>query len=193
MEALREQRASLRDESKRITEKIAGARRQSAFQASLPRRAAHVIWILFSLLSDPSAAILVFMGSAADDSILEVAENSFINADISDILAVCDVSNPRDVGAMRIAKRVYAEHELFMWCRALNLRGVTPTTRALLREAKKYVQALPASVQNAIVDGQLDSNARVWSQRWRARWGARLGKFASAECSTDELRSKVRA
>ena len=167
MEALREQRASLRDDSKRITEEIAGARRQSASRSSLPRRATHVIWILFSLLSDPTAAMLVFMRSACDDSILKVAEGSFINADMSDILDVCDASHPRDVGAMFIAKRLYAEHELFVWCRALNLRGVTPSTRALLREAKKYVQALPASVQNAIVDGQIDSNARVWSQRWR--------------------------
>ena len=178
MEELRRRRASAADASKRVTRELATVRRNSERRSPLTRRAAHVIWILFSLLADPSAAILVFLNSANDRNVLEEAERSFMSSDMADILAVCDVSNPSDVAATRIARRLHAEHQLFLWCRALNFQGITPSTRALLREAMKYADVLPA-------------RTRVWAQRWRARWGARLGKFGVAECSSEDLRGKV--
>ena len=178
MEMLRRRRASVAEASKRVTHELATVRRNSVQSSPLTRRAAHVIWILFSLLADPSAAILVFLNSTHDRHVLEEAEQSFVSSDMADILAVCDVSNPSDVAAMGIARRLYAEHQLFLWCKTLNLQGITPSTLALLREATKYADVLPA-------------RTRVWAQRWRKRWGARLGKFGAVECSSEDLRSKA--
>ena len=168
----------------------------------LTSRLAHVVWIMYSLTADPSLAVLNVLRGAGrtqrwsdvnDEELLNIAENSFSDADLSYVSACADTDNPQDPEAMCIAQRRLAELRLFQWVRNLNVKGGTaPSTVALLRRAKQDVNMLPDAIFDAHSTGRPGLKARNWVQKWRARWHARLGNLRGCEkMHVDDMRKKV--
>lgn len=209
MNVLRDRQFVLGETLKLATHELACRRNErSRKRLSLGRawqltaRLAHVIWIMYSLAADPSAAVLNFLRRAggkrrwpnvSDESLLEIAERSFLDADQSHVLALSNVERPADAQALRAAKRLLAEMRIFQWCEALNLqKGAAPSTVSLLHRAQQDYDALPAAIFALTSTGRPAVTARVWAQRWRTRWGARVGTLRVSETlSIDEMRHKV--
>ena len=96
--------------------------------------------------------------------------------------------------ALKCGKRWIAEYELFAWCEARNVNGMTPSTAALLCRAREFNDALPAAVRGVDERGRPSNAAKLWAFRWRKRWGARIGKLRVGDASTPEdSRQKVAA
>ena len=76
-------------------------------------------------------------------------------------------------------------------------KGIAPTTRMLLDQARILEARLPTTVSADYAlsaFGRPGGHARVWAHRFRARWGARLGKIRLAEpMSPGEMVEKVPA
>lgn len=207
--ALRERQRILGEAIKHATRELAsrnshGLRTRCSDERvrHLTARSARVVWIMYSLDSDPSGAVLHFLrGSGgkfrvcdiADKPLLEIAERSFLDADLEYVTALADVAHPADAKAMRVARRQLAEWKLFEWCESLNVnKGATPSTGALLRRAQQCGDALPDAIFALSPSGSIALVARAWAQKWRRRWGARLGTLRVRETlSVDEMRSKV--
>ena len=178
-------------------------RRDRIRARTLTGRSAHVIWIMYSLVSDPRGAVLHFMRNTAatrclvdatDESLLGLAERSFLGADMEEVAALTNERNPSNAVAIRLAKRHLAEWELFKWCAHLNERvGAAPSTSALLRRAQLHMDDLPAVAFAVTPSGRPANSARKWVERWRQRWGARMGTLRVRESfPMEEMRPKVR-
>ena len=166
-------------------------------------RAARVVWIVYSLVADASGVLLHYMRGVrgcgdsrglSDDSLLELAERSFLDVDFNELVGVVDEERPTDARAMRVAKRLLAEWRLFRWCESQNVtRRIAPSTEALLNQARDDNASFPDSVFGLTGSGRPAPCAREWARRWRKRWGARIGAVQACEhMSVEEMRRKVR-
>ena len=92
-------RASLRNVSGDLATKkrraLERAHRSDVSSHTLTVRAARIVWIMFSLVADPRGAVLHFLRSSetgrrfagvSDDSLLEMAERSFLDADLEKVV-----------------------------------------------------------------------------------------------------------
>ena len=197
--------ASVKAVSRKIAShqrKHARVRQANARAQMLCVRAAHVVWIMFSLSADPRGAVLHFLrggdlkrryARATDESLLELAERSFLEADLGEIASYANERAPASALAMRLAKRLLAEWDLFKWCSSLNERvGAAPSTVAFLRRAGKHLEVLPTAAFEITRSGRPALKARKWAARWRKRWGARMGTSRAREhYSVDEIKAKV--
>ena len=120
---------TLSTEIARHRRKDARARRTRERAQTLGIRSAQVIWIMFSLAADPSGAILQYLRASnlkrryvgtADSSLLELAERSFLEADLEEVASLATGNCPVSAHALSLARRYLAEWELFQWCARLN-------------------------------------------------------------------------
>ena len=166
-------------------------------------RVARVVWILYSLIADPSAVLLHYLRGVrgyddvrewGDEALLELSDRSFLEAEFHDLVAVVDEENPSDERAMRVAKRLLAEWRMFRWCEEQNVTNrIAPSTAALLSRARIDGTVFPVSAFGLNSSGRPAPAAREWARRWRERWGARIGVVQACEqLSVDEMRLKVR-
>ena len=193
---------TLSTEIARHHRKDARARRTRERAQTLGIRSAQVIWIMFSLAADPSGAVLQFLrGSnlkrryvgATDSSLLELAERSFLEADLEEVASLATGNCPVSAHALSLARRYLAEWELFQWCARLNESvGAAPSTVALLRRARRHPDVFPAAAFQLTRSGRPALAARKWVERWRKRWGARMGTLRLREkYSMQEMKTKV--
>ena len=208
--ALQLRRAGVTAELRALASELRQARSAADARCSgAPRRwqldvrIARVVWILYSLIADPSPVLLHYLRGVRaysdarewdDGALLELSDRSFLGADFAELVAIVDEENSSDARAMRTAKRLLAEWRLFRWCEAQNVTNRTaPSTAALLGQARVDSTAFPASVFKLNTSGNPASSAREWARRWRERWGARMGSVRAYEqMSIDEMRLKVR-
>ena len=138
-------------------------------------RVARVVWILYSLVADPSAVLLHYLRGVRgyddvcewdDESLLELSDRSFLGVEFNDLIAVVDEENPVDERAMRVAKRLLAEWRLFRWCESQNVtHRIAPSTAALLSRARIDGTVFPASVFGLNRSGRPAPAAREWARR----------------------------
>ena len=193
---------AVKDVSVRIRNQKRRARRTAMRAQTISARLARIIWIMFGLATDPRGAVLHVMRHSkerrrfvgvTDRALLEIAERSFLDADINEIASLMAGERSERSNTLRTAERYLAEWELFAWCTNLNeASGIAPSTHAFLRRARMYADALPAVVFQVTSSGRPALPARKWAERWRKRWCARLGRLQAREnYSVSELRQKV--
>ena len=168
----------------------------------LPARVARVVWILYSMCSDPSLAVLHVLRTERrrrrlsvleDAELLRVAEASFLGAGKEAILDAADAESPSDPEALRIARRHLAEMNLYNWVKMLNVeKGVAPSTVELVRRARQEGDALPHVVFASHAWGRPSKRALKWARCFRKRWGCHLGTLRVREkMQVPEMQKKV--
>ena len=185
--AVREASADIRKQKRKDSRARNLGMRSHTFSVQLAR----VIWCMFSLAADPRGAVLHavrnakekrrFLG-ATDGALLELAERSFLETDLDELMLLLDGDHPERTKALSLARRYLAEWDLFKWCTQLNENAaVAPSTLALLRRARMHVDVLPSAVFKVTSSGRPAWPARRWARRWRKRWGARVGTLRARE------------
>ena len=196
--SLMERRAELDVAVKGVSAEIRSKTRKDSRMRSVGERShtlslqlARVIWCMFSLAADPRGAVIHVMRNArekrrflgaTDGALLELAEHSFLETDLDELILLLNGDHPERTKALSSARRYLAEWDLFKWCTQLNENvGVAPSTPALLRRARLHVDVLPSAAFQVTASGRPAWAARRWVQRWRRRWGARVGTLRARE------------
>lgn len=200
-------------------ERCAAAAATRAWQLNYQLRSvALIIYVLTSFCHQPAVVYLQNCGRVrhwperAEDELEDILDTYFCVADVNELIGcaffvfarptfdcfvrLADVSAPLVPAFMKPALRYVGEWKLVCEGEILNLaKGVAPTTRMLVDQARHLNVSLPLSVAacGPSLFGCPNIQGRVWAQRFRARWGVRLGKIKLVEpLSPEEMETKVR-
>jgi hypothetical protein len=162
----------------------------------------HVVLILYSLAGYDGRVARQYLVLAAkrrrwpqrsDGEIMRLVDDVFLAADVHDVAALADLTDPHDPSAMKAAARFYGEWRLAEWARALNdSKGVAPSTDMVLARHAALRAELPESIRPNPVGCVASAGARCWALRWRRRWGASYRHMPAREdVSAAEISEKV--
>ena len=106
----------------------------------------------------------------------------FLKVSLPEYASLCDLQSCSDFAAMGDALRFWGEWVLVAWAKDANHRlGVAPSTEAVLEQAERLRQELPADWRPASKGSAASVAARSWCLRWRRRWGGRIGAIRSRD------------
>ena len=158
---------------------------------------AHIVLIIFVLCGYRAEAAVHYLadhGRKRGWPAKVVVENVFMAIDVDDLVALCDLEDPRDLGAAKVAVRVSEEWRLKHWVERLNFeRGVAPSTEMVLARWAERREELPLICRPPDLGVAAEARSRAWAMRWRRRWGGRHGRIrVRDDLSTEEMQAKVR-
>ena len=197
--ALLEARRRLQNEQHRVAAAERKRKQQWRFSAELQR----VALILYDKgHPDASAATAFLMRAAAkrkwqerpEADVRELVETMYLEVDLHDSVALCDITNPSDQRAMQSALRFWEEWCLAQWVEETNAqKGVAPPTAALLGRWETRRRNYPEGVRPSARGLPVEAWNRMWAMRFRKRWGIRHGAIRGRESMTvHEMLEKVR-
>ena len=130
-----------------------------------------------------------------EDEVQDLVGNVFLCTSERDIADLCDLRNPKNPGAAKVAARVAEEWRLAAWVESLNLdRGVAPSADTVLQRWEHQRQALPEGVRPAPRGSAAEPKARMWLMRLRRRLGGRYGRIPPRDdVPLEDMRAKARA
>ena len=130
----------------------------------------------------------------ASDILSSLAADLFLAVEPMRLAELSDQEDPAAPAAMSTACAFLAEWDLFSWVDDANrLKGVAPSTEALLQELERRRLQLPEAARFPSRGVSSESRARVWALQWRKRWGAHHGRVrVRVDISAAEMRAKVR-
>ena len=131
--------------------------------------------------------------SKREEDLEREVEDMFLECDLEELLAWCNISAPPDPKAMEVAMRVAEEWRLAEWVRLLNeQRGVAPSTAMVLERFEQRRSQLPEGVRPGPRGVAVEDKVRAWALRWRRRWGGRHGSIQAREdIPLEEMRAKA--
>ena len=130
-----------------------------------------------------------------DDTLKEVLENYFLEADVDVLGMWFDPSTSvLPPAILATADHFVKEHQLSTWVWSRNhLHGTVVRTEMLIEQYNTMTSAPSASAEEQpLVAPATTSTGRNWAHRWRGRHGAKHGKLRVEEPITlEEKRTKV--
>jgi hypothetical protein len=177
------------------------AQRSAARSWQLGPFLAHTALIIYSLAGYTAAPAGKFILNAGrqrqwpdktEEDLEKMVEDLFLDISLEELDALTDQGSPADERAMKKALAVVEEWKLVVWAKALNDRGLAPSTSSVLQQLDSSCSRLPAEVRPRDVGSSDQTRARMWCLRWRSRWGARHGQIRVREdISVAEMMSKA--
>jgi len=164
------------------------------------RRIVLILYMLAEYRPAPAIHFLVAEGrkrrwpNRAEDELIELVENQFLEVDVCQLTSLCDVAAPADAGAMRAAVAILEEWRLAQWVVGLNReKGVAPSTQSVLQRCEEGRLRWPADVRPPSNATAAEGKGKEWARRWRSRWGLRHAALRVRDTmSPEEMREKVR-
>ena len=198
--ALAKQR--IQAERQREKDRRKAEKKKAAKAWALAGGLAHIVLIIYVLCGYRAEAAVHYLADlgrkrrwpAKEDEELEVmVENVFLAVNVDDLVALCDLRDPKDLGAAKVAVRVSEEWRLVQWVERLNFeRGVAPSTEMVLARWAERREELPLMCRPPDLGVAAEARSRAWAMRWRRRWGGRHGRIRVREdLSIEEMRAKV--
>ena len=163
------------------------------------RRVALIAYVLADYTPEPAVVFLRNAGGArgwpdvSDDELAFMVEQLFLEADVDDIAALSDESDPLDCHAVRVAARYAREWRLVVWGRRLNDEcGIAPSVRMLVDKAYELGVSSSSGVSPKPIGRAVGGAAKAWARKFRIRWDARYGSVKAQEVvPVEEMRTKV--
>ena len=164
---------------------------------------AKVALILFELEERRAVAAAAFLsqqarvfhwGDKPEAKVQELVANLFQKVDLAEYTDLCDLQDPSDIVAMRVALAFWAELELVAWVKDANKRkGVAPSAASVLHRWEVQRLQWPEDVRPASKASVEVSSAREWVRQFRLRHGGRHGDIRIRDdVPVEEMRSKAR-
>ena len=209
LEALRRRRAELDERLKDVNLELGEfLRSQKSERARASRvwklterlqRIALIAYVLADYTPEPAVVFLRNAGGArgwpdaSDDELAFMVEQLFLEADVDEVAALSDESDPLDYHAVRVAARYAREWRLVVWGRRLNEDcGIAPSVRMLVDKAFELGVSSSSGVSPKPIGRAVGSAAKAWARKFRIRWGARYGSVKAQEVvPVEEMRTKV--
>lgn len=145
---------------------------------------------------NPEAAVVHLKGAGrqrwpwaprTDTEVLAILEAAFLEADIGELVALCEGRHPAGSEASRVAAACVAQWRSVVWA---NGCGVHPDTEAIATEYEAFRQTYDEGVRPPLWLGC--RGARKRGTRLRRRWGGRFGVSRPHEVMpAAEMRDKV--
>ena len=197
--ALAEARRLLQNEQHRVAAAERKRKQQWHFSAELQQVA---LILCDKGHPDTSAATAFLMRAAAkrkweerpEAEVSELVVTMYLEADLHDLVALCDATNPSNQKAMQSALRFWEEWCLAQWVEETNAKkGVAPPTAALLDCWEARRRNYPEGVRPSARGLPAEAWSRMWAMRFRRRWGIRHGAIRGREPMTvHEMLEKAR-
>ena len=198
--------AELRDIRRRLQNaqhQAAAAERKRKRQWQLPEDLKRVLVILYHKgHPDPRAATSFLAGAASkrnweerpEGDMRQVAQDTYLEISVEDLVSLCDADRPSDPKAMRTALRHWGEWRLALWVQDTNqVKGVAPSTQAVLDQLERRYRELPDGLRPRARGMANEARERMFALRLRRRWGMRHGSIRAREdISVEEMRAKAR-
>ena len=194
--------AATHQELKRARQQEKDAKKAAVRARSLSESLAHSVLIVYVLTDYASEAVATFLHNAGrrrhwpekcEDDLVALVEKLFEDTDLEKTLALTNIEEPADAGAMESALPYVLQWRAVEWTRRCNMElGVAPSTESILQELEQQRAKLPLRVRPGRVGTASDPKARVWAATWRGRWGGRFGKLPLRDATpVPELQQKV--
>ena len=194
--------AATRRELTQARDQSRAARRSRDAVWSFPARIEDTALVIYDLAGFVTEPAVHYLGGEAAKrrwppkpaaALALLVESWFVRADVSRLAGLCDIAGPSDPSAMHVALSWVEQWRLATWARDLNsVKGVAPSTDAVLRQLETRRMALPAAVMPPPRGTSAVPRARMWALRWRRRWGGRHGTIRPRDdLPLDEMRRKV--
>ena len=103
--------------------------------------------------------------------LVQLVEETFLQADLKELAALCDTGGPLDATAFRAAMSYVEQWRLVLWTGDCNRRlGVAPSTESVLSRYEQQRLELPEALRPLARGTAASAQDRVWAGAWRRRW-----------------------
>ena len=172
---LREVEARLKEKAQEIREQCKVARKELHACAAewrlgpIERKAVLILYTHAEFDCTPAMTYLRAVGNQhhwpqqSPTELRRIVEDTFLHADLNQLVALSDARQLGDEEAMHVAQGVLREWRVVLWAEAQNDCGVAPSSFQLLEKFDSL--ALPPCARKRTVTGRLASSARSWASR----------------------------
>ena len=191
---LQEQERALADALARVG---AGLKRAKAAEV-----AAAKVWRLTQRMRRASVAMLVLSNGSAEpavkylatcaraqgwpekdpEELAELAQDLFLQADVAEVAALADTSEPTDAAALAVALKYVGEWKVVVSMRHANMTSsAAPSSQAMVDEFERQRLLVPEGARPRSLGNAGAPRAKTWAHRLRKRWGGRFGAVSVAD------------
>jgi hypothetical protein len=191
-------RKSIRDEKRARKDKA----QRMASQWQLNSKAIKLCMTIYMLAEYRAAPAIRFLHvtgrkrkwpERSDEELQRLVEDSFMNQDVAELAAMCNVEGPQGTALTREAVQYVDDWRAAEYVRDLNARlGVAPSTADVLQKLESNRLQWPEAVRPSPKGTVGEAKARVWAQRFRRRYGGKHGRVRIVDdIPLEEMRSKA--